>query len=53
MTTYTVRMTKSGQRISTRTKVGNSTVTRTYGAGKKMKTTISTRVGNVTYRRSF
>jgi hypothetical protein len=48
----TVRSTKSGTRVTTRTKIGNTTVTRTTGAGKKSRTTVSTRVGKVTYTRT-
>ena len=40
----TIRSTKSGTRITTRTKLGKTTVTNTSGAGKKAKTTISTKV---------
>ncbi len=49
----TFRSTKSGTRITTRTKTGNTTITRTVGAGKKPKTTISTRSGKNTYTRSY
>jgi len=45
----TIRTTKTGTRITTRVKSGNTTVTRTTGAGKKPRTTTSTRVGKTTY----
>lgn len=48
----TIRTTKSGTRITTRQKCGNTTITRTTGAGKKPRTTISTRVGKTTYTKS-
>ena len=49
----TIRRTKTGTRITTRTKVGNTTVTRTSGAGKKPRTTISHRAGKTTFSRSY
>jgi hypothetical protein len=51
-TKYTIRQTKSGTRVTTRTKFGNTTITRTTGAGKKARTTTSTRIGNTTYTRT-
>ncbi len=49
----TVRRTKTGTRVTKRIKTGNTTVTKTYGAGKKTKTTISTKVGKTTFTRSY
>lgn len=48
----TIRQTKSGTRVTTRFKSGNTTVTKTSGAGKKPRTTVSTRVGKTTYTRT-
>jgi hypothetical protein len=48
----TIRSTKSGTRVTTRQKTGNTTVTRTTGAGKKPKTTVSTRVGKTTFTKT-
>ena len=49
----TVRTTKSGTRVTTRNKVGNTTITRTSGAGKKARTTVSTRLGKTTYTKTY
>lgn len=48
----TVRYTKTGARVTTRLKTGNTTVTRTTGAGKKPRTTITTRNKSFTTTRS-
>jgi hypothetical protein len=49
----TIRLTKSGPRITTRVKAGNTTRTTTFGASKKPKTTYSSRVGRTTYTKSY
>jgi hypothetical protein len=49
----TIRSTKSGTRVTTRVKNGNTTVTTTTGAGKKPRKTVSTRVGKTTYTKTY
>jgi hypothetical protein len=49
----TVRLTKSGTRITRRQKSGKARITQTHGAGKKSKNTLSQRVGKTTYIRNF
>lgn len=53
MARYTVRYTKKGPRITTRTKIGNTTVTRTTGAGKKPRTTMTTRGRTSTWSKTL
>ena len=49
----TLRYTKAGLRITNRSSLGSTTITHTSGAGKKPRTTISTRSGNVTSTRTY
>lgn len=51
-TKYTIRSTKGGNRVTSRIKMGKTTVTKTTGGNKKPRTTVSTRVGNVTYTKT-
>jgi hypothetical protein len=53
MSKITIRTTKSGTRTTTRNKVGNTTITKTSGAGKKSRTTVTTRSGNITRSRTY
>ena len=50
-TKYTIRSTKNGFTVTSRTKVGKTTITRTTGGNKIPRTTVSTRSGNINYTR--
>jgi hypothetical protein len=47
-TSTTIRQGKRGTSITTRSKVGNATITKTQGPSGKIRTTYTTRVGNIT-----
>jgi hypothetical protein len=52
MARTTVRYTKKGPRVTTRYKIGNTTISRSSGGGKKTRTTTSVRTRNTTYSRT-
>ena len=50
---FTFRKGKRGTSKTTRFKIGKTTVTKTQRPGKKQRTTVRTRSGNVTRSRTY